>query len=102
MDIYRSVRPFASDVRDWEEFSGKFKGQLSAHSVLAGSVIDHVDSKLSETELEEEDVEIELQDQEVDQEQAKEIKNKVYDVLLNLTTWRPTQWSGGVGLLAWR
>ncbi len=97
LDLCRNVNPFSGDARDWEELNGKLKGQLSAHSLLVGDVIDHVESMLSETELDG-DLEIELADQtEVNQEQAKEITSKVYNVLLDLTTGGPTRWSGGGG-----
>ena len=52
LDIYRNIKSFAGDQKDWEEFHGKLKGQIAAKNGIAAEVLDYVEAKMSEAELE--------------------------------------------------
>ncbi len=52
---FKNLRLFTGDVMDWREFSEKLKGQVASGSMLAASILDYVETKISETDLEEDD-----------------------------------------------
>ena len=103
---FRNIKPFTGDSKEWEEFSTKLKGQIAASSDTAGNVFEHVESKVSEADLQVEGLEFEIGDQEVDAETVKVISQKMYNVLLNLTTGEANavvrRCRGKNGLLAWK
>ena len=53
ISIYRNVKPFCGNPKDWEEFSEKLKSQVAEGDMLAASVLNVVETQVSETNLEE-------------------------------------------------
>jgi hypothetical protein len=107
LDVYRNVKAFAGDQKDWEEFHGKLKGQIAAKNAIAAEVLDIVEAKMSEAELEV-DVfpTVEVAGQEMDDDDLREIRNRMFNILLNLTTGEANavvrRCRGRCGLLAWK
>ena len=86
LELFKNINPFTGEQKEWEEFSGKMRGQMPAHSGVTAEAMDYVETKLSENELELDTVQVEVAGQEVDPETSKEINSRLYNVLLNLTT----------------
>ena len=72
LDVYRNVKPFSGDQKDWEEFHGKMKGQIAAKNGIAAEVLDYVEAKMSEAELESDVFEVKVADQEMDDDDLRE------------------------------
>ena len=53
----RNLKVFSRDSKDWEEFADKLKGQIMVGSPMAAEVVEHVETKVSEGQLEEEEEE---------------------------------------------
>ena len=106
LDVYRNIKPFSGDQKDWEEFHGKMKGQIAAKNGIAAEVLDYVEAKMSEAELEGDMFEVKVADQEMDDDDLRECRNKMFNILLNLTTGEANavvrRCQGRCGLLAWK
>jgi cytochrome c556 len=52
---FKNIKVFSGDARDWEEFVEKFKGAIAASNGRVVEVMEYVETKVSESVLEEED-----------------------------------------------
>ena len=107
VSYFKNVKMFAGDSKDWEEFTFKVKGQVAAESNVASDIIEHVEDKASENELGQDDYAEQIEiEKEVEEAKVKEISNKLYNLLLNLTTGEANamvrRCRGRNGLLAWK
>ena len=104
---YKNVKMFSGDNKEWEEFMFKFKGQVAVGSSDANDIIEYIEAKVSEEELERDDYaeKIDLE-AEYDEDWVVEISRKVYNLLLNLTTGEANAMIRRCrernGLLAWK
>ena len=101
LELYRNVKPFTGEQKEWEEFNGKLRGQVAAHNAVAAAILDYVEAKMSEGELEEGQdlVTVEVAGQDVDPDTLKEVNNKIYNILLNLTTAEANAVDGAAGVM---
>ena len=103
---YKNVKVFGGDPKEWEEFWTKFKSQVSAGSPKVAEMLDEVEAKLSELELEEEGFEEKLTDFPLDEDEVREIGHMLHNLLLSLTTGEANavvrRCRGRHGLLAWK
>ena len=106
LDVYRNIKAFSGDQKEWEEFHGKLKGQVGATNGIAAEVLDYVEAKMSEAELDTDEMVIKVTDKEMDEDELREIRNKMFNILLNLTTGEANavvrRCKGRCGLLAWK
>ena len=98
---------FSGDNKEREEFTSKLKGQVAANSYKVNDIIEHVEAKVSEGDLEAADYAdtIELEE-EFEEGKTIEVSQKLYNLLLNLTTGEANamvrRCRGRNGLLAWK
>ena len=106
LDVYRNIKTFSGDQKDWEEFHGKMKGQIAAKNGIAAEVLDFVEAKMSEAELNSDVFKVMVAGQEMDDDDLREVRNRMFNVLLNLTTGEANavvrRCQGRCGLLAWK
>ena len=106
VNSFRNVQAFGGESKDWEEFADKLKSQIAAGNVKAARVLDVVETKVAEQELEEEDYPTYLAEDDVDEEQIVLISTKLHNLLLNLTIGEANavvrRCRGRHGLLAWK
>jgi hypothetical protein len=106
LEIYRNIKTFSGDQKDWEEFHGKMKGQIAAKNGIAAEVLDYVEAKMSEAELDSDGFKVMVAGQEMDDDDLREVRNRMFNVLLNLTTGEANavvrRCQGRCGLLAWK
>ena len=107
ISIYRNVKPFCGNPNNWEEFSEKLKSQMAAGDMLAASVLDVVETQVSETNLEEDGYCVYVaEDDTCSEDQISKISTKLHNLLLNLTTGEANavvrRCRGRHGLLAWK
>ncbi len=69
-----------------ERFAVKFKGQVAAGSVQVAEVLDHVEAKMAEDELQEDDYAQMAGVEGLDDDKLVEIGHAMHNLLLNLTT----------------
>jgi hypothetical protein len=104
--VYRNIKTFSGDQKDWEEFHGKMKGQIAAKNGIAAEVLDFVEAKMSEAELNSDVFKVMVAGQEMDDDDLREVRNRMFNVLLNLTTGEANavvrRCQGRCGLLAWK
>ena len=106
LELYRNVKLFAGEQKEWEEYNCKLRGQIAAHNAVAAEVLDYVESTMSEGELEQDIVMVEVAGEEVDLDTLQDINKQIYNILLNLTTAEANavvrRCKGRNGLLAWK
>ena len=104
--LYKNIRVFAGDSREWEEFVEKFKSQVAAGSVLTANILDFTEAKMAEADLEEDDFATMIAVDGCDEDKVQEIGSKLHNLLLNLTTGEANavvrRCRGRHGLLAWK
>ena len=83
---YKNLKIFGGDAKDWEEFAVKLKGQIAADDLKVAEVLDYIEAKMSEDELEDDDFAQYVQVNDLDEQKVTEIANKMYNLLLNMTT----------------
>ena len=86
VSMFRNVKPFGGEQASWEEFAEKVKSQIAAGDTTAARVLDNVETKIGEQELEEEDYPTYLAEDYVTEEQIVLMGAKMHNLLLNLTT----------------
>ena len=106
LEIYRNIKTFSGDQKDWEEFHGKMKGQIAAKNGIAAEVLDYVEAKMSEAELDSDGFKVMVAGQEMVDDDLRKVRNRMFNVLLNLTTGEANavvrRCQGRCGLLAWK
>ena len=108
MEMFRNIKPFTGDQGEWMEFSFKIRSQVGAIDGVAAQIMDFVESKLTEAELEDEidDPTVEVNGEEVDDKVLKDVSGKMFNVLMNLTTGEANavvrRCPKRNGLLAWK
>ena len=103
---FRNVSVFGGESKGWEEFAEKLKSQVAATDVQEAKVLDEVESKIGEAELETDSyIEI-LADEDFDKDGVFQLSSKMHNLLLNLTTGEANaivrRCRGRHGLLAWK
>ena len=38
LELYRNVKPFTGEQKEWEEYNGKLRGHIAAHNAVAAEV----------------------------------------------------------------
>ena len=103
---HKNVKTFGGDPKEWEEFSTKLKGQIAAEDQKVATILDYVEAKMAEDELENDDFADFVMVDGVEEKEVKETANKMYNLLLNLTTAEANamvrRCQGRNGLLAWK
>ena len=103
---FRNIKVFSGDSMEWEEFGEKLKSQIAAVDDSVAKVLDVVESKISEAELEAVDYVELLTDESCDNDAVTQVSSKVHNHLLNLTTGEANatvrRCRGRHGLLAWK
>ncbi len=74
---YKNLKIFCGDAKDWEEFAVKLQGQITADDLKVAEVLDYIEAKMSEDDLEDEDFAQYVQLDDVDEQKVTEIANKV-------------------------
>ena len=75
---YKNVKMFSGDNKEWEEFMSKLKGQIAAGSSIANNVVEHIEAKVSEGELEQgEYVERIDMEEDYDEDQITEVSHRM-------------------------
>ncbi len=82
---FKNVKIFGGELREWEEFAVKFKGQVAAESVQVAEVLDYVEPKMTEDELEDDDYGQVAGVEGLDDDKIVEIGHNLNNLLLNLT-----------------
>ena len=102
ISIYRSVKPFCGNPKDWEEFSEKLKSQVAAGDMLAASVLDVVETQVSETNLQEDGYYVYVaEDDTCSEDQIIKISTKLHN-LPGEANAVVRRCRGRHGLLAWK
>ena len=52
---FHNVRLFGGDAKEWDEFSVKLKGHIAAGNTKVADIVDFMEAKVAESELEKED-----------------------------------------------
>lgn len=103
---FKNVRMFTGELKEREEFAEKFKGQVAAGNVKVAEVLDFVEAKMAEDELEEDDYATMVDVGDMDEDKVTEVGHKIHNLLLNLTTGEANavvrRCRGRNGLLAWK
>ena len=108
LDLFRNVKQFTGSSEEWMEFSFKLRGQVGAMNTEAAQILDYVETKMTEEELEgaPDDWEVELDEEMVKTDVLKDTSQKMYNILLNVTTGEANtvvrRCVGRNGLLAWK
>ncbi len=101
---FKNFKIFGGELREWEEFAVKFKGQVAAGSVQVAEVLDYVEAEMAGDELEEDDYAQMVGVEGLDDDKIVEIGHKMHNLLLNLTTGEANavvrRFRGRNGLLA--
>ena len=104
IQYYKNVKLFNGDVKEWEEFVGKLKGQVAAGNPKVAEAMDHVE-QMAESELENEE---NVDSGGLGMTEAEMVENghKMYNLLLNITTGEANavvrRCRGRNGWLAWK
>ena len=108
LDGFKNVKQFGGEQGDWLEFSYKLKSQIGSMDQGAAEVLDSVENRMTEAELEG-DVDmlnVEVGEKSLDGEEVKDLSQKLYNILLNLTTAEANavvrRCKDRNGLLAWK
>ena len=87
ISIYRDVKPFCGNPKDWEELSEKLGAQVAAGDMPAASVSDVVETQVSETNLEGDGYYAYVaEDDTCSEDQIVNISTELHNLLLKLTT----------------
>lgn len=70
---FKNVRMFTGELKEWEEFAEKFKGQVAAGNVKVAEVLDFVEAKMAEDELEEDDYATMVDVDDMDEDKVTEV-----------------------------
>ena len=75
---FQKIRVFSGDSKEWEEFAQKLKSQVAAADVLVAKMLDDVESKIAEAELEADDYAELLMDTDFDADAVTQFSSKMH------------------------
>ena len=87
INLFKNVKVFSGEPREWEEFANKMKGQISATMKDVCELMDFVETKMAESDLKADDYEKTIEDEYfMKGEEVTALSAKFHNLLLNLTT----------------
>ena len=107
INLFKNVKVFSGEPREWEEFANKMKGQISATMKDVCELMDFVETKMAESDVKADDYEKTIEDEYfMKREEVTALTAKLHNLLLNLTTRDANgvvrRCRGLHGLLAWK